>query len=415
MIRIVAILGLLIFAADTRSDPATLPLLGDSNIHLSAQEAYEGFPDDVLQAVAAKHAELVDAGMDTARHLFDWGTLEPSPGVYDLDSLLKPLDQRLATGINRQFCNITVIDSGGPEALPPYINDLLDAGVAWDDPQIVGPFLNLLDAVVPLMLDRGTYMLGVANEPGGYFEDQPADAASFAGFVSSAIERIHTIEPNLAATVVFAGTTDPAIQDLMPLVDIAVFNAYAYSPITVPDCQVEGFPVEVFHSSLPDTIGSLLDDLIATADGKLICIQEFGQSTGWNDTPVTLGPNAGLTNQAAIIDALADALDARRQHFRTVSIWTLNDHTVPGMQYLADPLLAAGLPPCYVDNIVEIFGPTGLVRSDSTATPKPAFDAFKSAVTRFTPTPVPACSPATLGIMTLAMSLVAMRLLTPRD
>lgn len=366
---------------------ASLPLLGDSRVHLYVQEAYEGFPPDVTQAVAGRHAELVAAGMDSARHLFDWGELEPAPGVYDTQAVITALDARRAAGIDHQFCNITVIDSGGPEALPPEIVDLLEAGVSWDDPRIIGRFAVLLDVVVPLMLDRDVYMLGVANEPGGYYEDDPAGAASFAAFVEAAINRIHAIEPRLAGTVVFAGPQDPSIPALLPLVDVATFNQYAYTLEPEPACQLAGFVLPLARAAPPDAVAGLLDDLIAVADGKLICIQEFGQSTGWNDSAQSLGPDAGLANQRAVMTALADALAARPGQFRTVCIWTLNDHTPEGLDWLADALIAEGLPACYVANLVEAFGPAGLVRSDATASPKPAFEAFKQAVARFAADP----------------------------
>jgi hypothetical protein len=361
-------------------DPATLPLLGAARPQLYVQEAYEVFPDDVTEAVAGRYAELVASGMDNARHLFDWGELEPEPGVYDTESVIAALAARQATGIEHQFCNITVIDSAGPEALPQYVVDLLEAGVPWDDPQITDAFAGLLDAIVPLMADRGVYMLGIANEPGGYYEDAPEQAASFAGFVAAAVERIHDLNPRLATTVVFAGSQDPSISALLPLVDVATFNQYAYDPEPEPACQFEGFTMDLARAAPPEAIGGLLDGLIAVAQGKLICIQEWGQATGWNDEPETLGPEAGLAQQRQMILALAEALQARRAYFRTVCIWTLNDHTPAGIQYLVDALLAEGLPACYVANLAESFGPTGLVRSDAIASAKPAFQAFRAAL-----------------------------------
>lgn len=361
-------------------DPAALPLLGEEHVHLYVQEAYEGFSQDVMQAVAGRHAELVAGGMDCARHMLDWSALEPTPGSYDTQGLVEALDARVEAGVAHQFCNITVVDSFGPEALPDYVRDLLDAGVAWDDPQITGAFAELLDVVVPLMASRGVYMVGVANEPGGYYEDEPAEAASFGGFVQAAVARVHALNPALACTVVFAGAEDPAILELLSLVDVATFNCYAYAMVTQAGCQYEGYALPLLHATPAEAVGGMLDALIAVADGKLICIQEFGQSTGWDDEPETLGPQAGLVNQGEVVRALAAALDARRAHFRTVCLWTLNDHSPAGMAYLVDELIGEGLPECYANNLAEAFGPTGLVRSDVTGSKKPAFAVFKAAV-----------------------------------
>ncbi len=392
-------------AHQAQASPGELPLLGDSAVHLYAQEAYEAFPDAVTKAVAARHAELVASGMDCARHLFDWAGLEPTPGTYDTDLVIEALDARIESGITHQFCNITVIDSFGAEELPQYIADLLAQGTPWDDPRITGAFARLLDAVVPLMLDRGTYMLGVANEPGGYYTDSPDEAASFEGFVQAAVEHVHSLEPRLACTVVFAGPNDPALPHLMPLVDVATFNRYAYVEELDTGCRWDDSPLRLGRAMSPGGVAAILDELIAASQGKLICIQEFGQSTGWDDAPQTLGPNAGLENQRAVIEALANALNSRRSFFRTVSIWTLNDHTRAGMQYVADAILTEGLPQCYADNVTEVFGPTGLVHSDSDASPKPAFDTFKTAVARGLEQTVPDIAYAEIDGIPLTLDL----------
>jgi len=85
----------------------------------------------------------------------------------------------------------------------------------------------------------------------------------------------------------------------------------------------------------------------------------------------------------SVIAALRKALAARREHFRTVCVWQLNDNTREGIAYFTDVLLAEGFPECYANNLGEIFGPAGLVRSDADATPKPAFHEFKKAVAFF--------------------------------
>lgn len=364
-------------------DPGDLPLLGDQRIHLYVQEAYEGFSPAITGAVEGRYDELVAAGMDTARHLFDWADLEPSPGVYDTDLVIDAMTLRQAAGITAQFCNLVVLDSQDL-TVPDYIRDLIDMGAAWDDPLITGAFTRLLDAVVPIMLDHDMYLLGLSNEPGGYFEDSPAGAASFDEFVSAAVAHAHSIEPELSCTLVFAGTDDPALPALMPHLDVASFNYYFYAPETDPSCLLGGtLALPLFRSIVASQVSGILDDMIAGSMGKLICIQEIGQSTGWNDMPQTLGPNAGLAAQEACFLALRDGLQARAQHFRTVCVWTLNDHTPAGIAYVGDALLADGFPQCYVDNLNEIFGPTGLVRSDTLASVKPAFAAFRGAVTFF--------------------------------
>ncbi|MEO0653089.1 MAG: hypothetical protein AAFZ65_20605, partial [Planctomycetota bacterium] len=284
-------------------DPSTLPLLGDNDVHLYVQEAYEGFSPAITAAVAGRYGELVDAGMDTARHLFDWADLEPEPGVYDTALVIEAMDARAAVGIEHQFCNLVTVDSGGP-VVPDFVAALLDAGVPWDNPRISGPFADLLDVFVPLMLERDMFMIGFGNEPSGYFEDGAPAAPSYAPFVAQAIAHTRTLAPELTCTVVFAGATDAAIPSVMPLLDVVSFNTYFYEPVLVPSCIWFGAPIPLFLAQGPDIVGQRLDELIAAAGGRLICIQEIGQATGWGDMPQTLGPLASLETQRQCFEAL---------------------------------------------------------------------------------------------------------------
>ncbi|MEM1422466.1 MAG: hypothetical protein AAGH64_00535 [Planctomycetota bacterium] len=366
---------------DPRTTPAaSLPLLGGDGVRLYVQEAYEGFSPAVTRAVAGRYAELVEAGMDNARHLFDWSDLQPEIGEVDTGFVREAMRERTRAGIAHQFVNITVVDTAGPESLPGFVNELLEAGVAWDDPRIVVPFTRVLDEVVPIALEHGAYMIGFANEPGSYYEEEPVAAASFTRFVEAAIAHTRTISDELATTVVFAGVADAGVPELMPLIDVASFNHYAYALETDTGCEYEGFRLPHYRSVGSEAIGPILDEMVRAAGGRLVCIQEFGQATGWNDAPATLGDRAGLALQREVMVAFAEELAARSDRFRTVCLWTLNDHTREGMAWVYDAIVSEGLPPCYAQNIAEIFGPTGLVRSDERATKKPAFDAVRDAI-----------------------------------
>ncbi|MEL6712679.1 MAG: hypothetical protein AAFP86_02835 [Planctomycetota bacterium] len=364
-------------------DPAALQLLGPG-AHLYVQEAYEGFPVGVQTAVAGRYDELVAAGMDTSRVLVDWPDLEPTPGGYDFADLLDQMDARAARGILHQFVNLTIVDSAGPSA-PASIEAHLAAGGAWGDPEVVDPLLALLDALVPELVLRGCFMVGLANEPGGYYEDDPGSAAGFDALVGAAVDRIHEIEPRMACTVVFAGPADAGIAALMPLCDVASFNMYAYELELDAGCTLAGSPLLLWRSiATQSAVAALLDSLEVPAGGRLITIQEFGQAAGWDDLPETLGPLAGLSAQAAVFTALGAELELRSDRFRAACIWTLNDHTRGGIGYVGDELTAQGLPECFADNIEEIFGPTGLVRSDASASVRPAFVEVRAAIATLT-------------------------------
>jgi hypothetical protein len=363
--------------------PESLPLLGGADVHLYVREAFEGFAPSVEAAVGGRYDELVAAGMDAGRHLFDWRDLETSPGVYDTQLVEDAMLDFMLRGIDEQFCNVVIVDSEGL-VVPDYIQALLDSGVPWDDDRIADPLLALLDEFAPRMLQSDMYMLGLGNEPGGYFEDEPAQAASFPSLIGTAIQHVHSAHPELACTVVFAGPDDPSLTELMPLLDVAAFNIYFYESVVDSGCTLNGMSLSLFESFPASEVAAQLDLLEAAADGRLICIQEIGQSTGWDDMPETLGPLAGLENQRACFAALYDELLVRAPRFRSVCLWTLNDFSRAGLDFIRDALIAEGFPACFADNFAEIFGPTGLVRSDATASKKPAFDELVDALGEIT-------------------------------
>ncbi len=359
------------------ADPATMPLLGDSDIHLYTVFAYEPFDEPTTQAVEGRYEELIASGMDTARHLFDWRDLEPAVGQYATDFVIEEMDALRDKGIAHQFPNLVILDSEGT-VVPDYIQNLINGGTPWGDPQITGAFANLLDVFVPIMLERGMYMLGLSNEPGSYYEDNPARAESFKDFVQAAVSHAHSIEPDLSCTVVFAGAHDRAIADLMPLLDVASFNSYIYKTQLSFRCRYFGFPLSLYRADSADHVDRYLDDLIEAADGKLINIQEIGQASEGE----TLGRLVSERNQAEVYAALAYGLEARKEYFRTVCNWSLNDYDKLWL-VLRELLIREGLPECYANNIFDVFTKTGLVYSDHTATLKPAFKVFKRAVEYF--------------------------------
>lgn len=370
------LLALLLPSGTATGDATGMPLLKGSGLHLYTQQAYERFEPNVEAAVNERYDELVAAGMDTGRHLFDWRDLEPEQGRYDTRLVVEAMDALEARGIVNQFPNVVVLDSGGP-VVPEYIASLLAGGVAWDDPRITGAFGELLEVFVPLMLERGMFMLGLSNEPGGYYEDFPAEAARFRGFVAAAVDRAHTLEPDLATTVVFAGPRDPAIPDLMPLTDVAAFNTYLYRSEPDPTCRLDGEPLPLLRSDVAENVAGYLDELVSVAQGRLVNIQEIGQASSGD----SLGPATSEATQAAVYAALISALDDRRAHIRTVCNWTLNDH-VDAWESLGQSVISEGLPACYAENVVDIFTATGLVRSNGSATPKPAFEVFRNGISR---------------------------------
>jgi hypothetical protein len=377
-IRIVLLVAAsVIFAASVHADPVTMPLLGDSEVHLYAHPAFSPFNPKITAAVEARFDELIGVGMDTCRYIPDWRDLEPSPGRYTPEELYADMENRASRGIKNHVVNICVVDAGDFNA-PQYILDMIEAGKSWDDPKITTAFNKMLSATVPGMIQRGLCLLGLSNEP----VEEGAEAPGLPCFIESAIKHVHAkIHHDLSCTIAFAGPKDPSIPKLLHLCDVATFNCYLVVPKFDSACTWgEGIPVSLAQAAPPEAIGALFDELIEAAQGKLINIQEMGQATGFAGKPTSLGPLAGPENQAACYEAVKRALHTRKAHFRTVCNWSLNDHSEGTYDFLRKPLRDAGCPDCFIDNAIESWISTGLVLSDETATKKPAFDVFKEAV-----------------------------------
>lgn len=170
----------------------------------------------------------------------DWPDLEPTPGQYTLDEFTAALDALQELGFT-PFVNITVGDIEAynvPADLSDGDGGLTD-GVALDDAAVIERFSGVLDRVVPLLVERGGFVLGVGNEVDVRFEAFPEERDAYVRFAEAARERVHSLEPRLAVGVTLTnGAVRERTLTFRALREVADVIAFNHAPIRFDDFTV---------------------------------------------------------------------------------------------------------------------------------------------------------------------------------
>jgi hypothetical protein len=95
--------------------------------------------------------------MTVGRLQIDWPELEPSPSTYDMISFEQRLAEMQAQGL-QTFLLISAYDSGEP-VVP---DDLQNQD--FDDPEFIQRFKNLMDWVIPLLVEYDGFLISISNE-----------------------------------------------------------------------------------------------------------------------------------------------------------------------------------------------------------------------------------------------------------
>ena len=289
-------------------EAASLPLI-DSGFTLGIT-LYGGA--DLPETGTAEGA-LLDTAVANGLHGFtyyvDWAELEPVPGRYMLAEFNAKLDDLQRLGV-QPFVNITVGDIENynlPEGLSDGQGGLAE-DVSLDDPAVIERFGQLLDRVVPILIDHGGFILGVGNEVDARFDGpHPDERAAYVQFVKAARERVHAINPRLAVGVTL---TSYAVRDrsqtfraLRVVTDVLPFN---YAPID-PN----------FFVREQQQISSDFQEVVSAYGDGTIIIQEL-------TCPSAPSMNASEEWQRACFQQLFEEIDATSQ-IRFASVFTFQD------------------------------------------------------------------------------------------
>jgi len=266
---------LLLFACERDVDPeidsiaGKLPLLNGDNRIGTIQGFNSSNPPATIDSMAARWDDAINAGMSVGRLQIDWPELEPSPNTYDKVNFEQRLMEMKAEGL-QIFLLISAYDSGEP-VVP---DDLLEKD--FDDPEFIQRFKNLMDWVIPLLVEYDGFLISISNEAENSFGEIDGLDNQILMFLKDVKDHIRQLNENMAVTVTFSeGSLDddkPGIYEILAACDVACFNFYgAKSQFTPPLYYVAQTEAE---------IKSDIQRMLDVSGEKNIVIQELGMYSG---------------------------------------------------------------------------------------------------------------------------------------
>ncbi|MFO7830215.1 MAG: hypothetical protein R6V23_16455 [Bacteroidales bacterium] len=334
-----------------------LPLLNGNNKIGTIQGFNPSNPPATEDSMAARWQDAINAGMTVSRLQIDWPELEPSPNAYDKARFEQRLMDMKAQGL-QTFLLISAYDSDGP--VVPY--DLY--GKDFDDPELIQRFQNLMDWVIPLLLEYDGYLISISNEADNSFGEVPNLHNEILTFLLEIKEHIHRINESMAVTVTFAeGSLDEdksGINEILAVCDVACWNFYgAKSQFTSPYYYI---------AQTENEIKSDIQRMLDVSGEKNIVIQELGMYTG----NVTL--NSSQEIQRKFFEVFFTEMK-KTDRIIVAYNFQLVDWSPEVTEILAQDLVDEGLSQDFIDQFSESLETIGLVNYNNGARKK-AWDEF---------------------------------------
>ena len=345
------------------TEAASLPLLTEGltvGTTLYGSADFEGLSPQARALLA----DGADASLGGFSFYVDWPDLEPEPGRYTLDELTAALDAVRSLGLT-PLVNITVGDIETYN-LPADLSDgdggLAD-GVALDDEAVTERFGRLLDRLVPILVERGGFLLGVGNEVDIRFDEFPGEREAYVRFVEAARDRVHAVEPRLAVGVTLTNgavrSQSRTYRALREVADVVPFN---HAPIRWSDFTVY---------DLVRVRADFREVLDAYGPGPVI-IQELTCPS-----PTSMG--ASPSWQRECFELLFEEIRVTPE-VRFASVFTFQDFDEPTCEFISALFWGSELenfPPEMAERMRDYLCYLGLVAPDGT--PKPAWEAVLEA------------------------------------
>ena len=335
-----------------------LPLLRGQNRIGTIEGFNPDNPEATTTAMAARWEEAVAAGMSVGRLQIDWPELEPSKNTFDKAALRSRLEEMKDQGL-QTFLLISAYDSG--EAVVP--EDL--EGKSFDDPEFIQRFLNLMDWVIPLLVEYDGYLISISNEAENSFGEVPNLHNELLTFLREARDHIHQIDERVAVTVTFSegslGTDKPGMDEILAACDVACWNFYG------GDFQADGSPY-YYPANSETQIKSDIQRILDASGEKNIVIQELGMWSG----------STHLDSSEEIQRKFFEVFFREMQNqdrIKAAYNFQLVDWSPNTTQIFSDLLAAEGLDQAFIDQFAESLNTIGLIHYDD-GTKKPAWDEF---------------------------------------
>jgi hypothetical protein len=341
-----------------------LPLLNGDNRIGTIQGFNPSNPPETVESMAASWDDAVHAGMSVCRLQIDWPELEPSPNTYDKDSFEQRLMEKKAEGL-QPFLLISAYDSGEP-VVP---EDLKEKD--FDDPELIQRFKNLMDWVIPLLVEYDGFLISISNEAENSFGEIPGLDTQILNFLQAIKEHIHQINENMAVTVTLSeGSLDedkPGIYKILAACDVACFNFYgAKSQFTPPLYYV---------AQTESEIKSDIRRMLAVSGEKNIVIQELGMYSG------TTTLNSSQEIQRKFFEVFFTEME-NEERIKAAFNFQLVDWSPEVTEIFNKMLEAEDLPQEFIDQFAESLETIGLITYNN-GTRKKAWDEFLFWVKKF--------------------------------
>lgn len=341
-----------------------LPLLNGDNRIGTIKGFNPSNPPETMDSIAARWEDAINAGMSVGRLQIDWPELEPSPNTYDKVSFEQRLMEMKAEGL-QIFLLISAYDSGEP-VVP---DDLKDKD--FDDPEFIQRFKNLMDWVIPLLMEYDGFLISISNEAENSFGEVPGLDNQILIFLQEIKEHVRGINKNIAVTVTLSeGSLDedkPGIYDILAECDVACFNFYgAKSQFTPPLYYV---------AQTENEIKSDIQRMLNVSGKKNIVIQELGMYSG----NTTL--NSTQETQRKFFEVFFTEMK-KEERIKAAFNFQLVDWSPEVTEIFSEMLAEEGMPQEFIDQFAESLETIGLINYN-TGTRKKAWDEFLFWLTEF--------------------------------
>lgn len=248
-----------------------LPLLKGNNKIGTIQGFNPSNPSTTADSIAARWNDAIDAGMSVCRLQIDWPELEPFPNTYNQLGFEQKLLDMKKRGL-QPFLLISAYDSDGP-VVP---DDLSEKD--FDDPELIQRFKNLMEWVIPLLIEYDGFLISISNEADNAFGEISGLHNEILIFLQHVKEHVHEIDKDMAVTVTIAeGSLDenkPGINEILAACDVACFNFYGAKSQSTPSLY--------YAAQTGSEIKSDIQRMLDVSGEKNIVIQELGMYSGNN-------------------------------------------------------------------------------------------------------------------------------------
>lgn len=337
----------------------SLPLLNGNNRIGTILGFNPSNPPQTADSMAARWDDAINAGMSVCRLQIDWPELEPAPNTYDQVNFEKILMDMTTQGL-QPFLLISAYDSHGP-VVP---DDLIGKDI--DDPELVQRFKNLMDWVIPLLVEYDGYLISVSNEADNSFGEVPGLSSQILNFLRDTKNHIHGINENIAVTVTFAeGSLDEnksGVDDILAACDVVCWNFYGAKT------QFNNPAPYYYVAQTESEIKSDIQRMLSVSGGKNIVIQELGMYSG----NTTL--NSSQDIQRKFFEVFFTEMK-KNDRIKVAYNFQLVDWSREVTEIFAQMLEDEGMPQDYIDQYSESLETVGLINY-SNGMRKKAWDEF---------------------------------------